>query len=259
LRDADLLALFDEQMRRQAVPDDADLRIERRAAVTRALGPGAGPEDNCILWSGLNEASAEAAILAERARPEAAGRALEWKVYGHDRPADLGARLERHGFVPDEPETLMAFDLADALPAAPAVAVRRIAGASELESVRAIKEAVWGVDMSASIATLARTLAERPGWLSIYVAEDEAQRAGSTAWLRKPPGVAFASLWGGATLPAFRGRGFYRALVAARLREAREAGYAYVTVDARETSRPILERLGFRALTTIRGYVLDLR
>jgi predicted acetyltransferase len=52
-----------------------------------------------------------------------------------------------------------------------------------------------------------------------------------------------------------RGKGLYRALVAARLKEAREAGYAYVTVDARETSRPILERLGFATLTSVRGYV----
>lgn len=54
-----------------------------------------------------------------------------------------------------------------------------------------------------------------------------------------------ARLGGGALLPRFRGRGIYRALVAERVRRAREAGVELITTNARETSRPILERLGF--------------
>ena len=251
---ADLLALFDAQMRRAAVPDDAGLVIERTAHVTRALGPGSGPEDNCILWSGLAADDADAVIAAERERARAAGRALEWKVYGHDRPADLAGRLERHGFAPDEPETVVVFDLARPLPEAPGVQVRRILDEAGLEEVRRVKQAVRDED-GWLIDTLRRSLAEMPERLSVYLAEDESGRAASVAWLKKPPGVAFASLWGGSTLPAMRGRGFYRALVAARLAEARDGGYAYATVDARETSRPILERLGFLPLTPVRGYL----
>ena len=32
--------------------------------------------------------------------------------------------------------------------------------------------------------------------------------------------------------------------------------YRYLTVDARDTSRPILERLGFIELTTVTGWTL---
>ncbi|HZZ34676.1 MAG TPA: GNAT family N-acetyltransferase, partial [Caulobacteraceae bacterium] len=70
------------------------------------------------------------------------------------------------------------------------------------------------------------------------------------------PGSAFAGLYGGGTAPEQRGRGVYRALVAARAAEARARGYRYLTVDARETSRPILERLGFQRLATVRGWML---
>lgn len=56
---------------------------------------------------------------------------------------------------------------------------------------------------------------------------------------------AFAGLYGGATLAAYRGRGFYRTLVAARARDATAAGARYLRVDALPTSRPILERMGF--------------
>ncbi len=57
-------------------------------------------------------------------------------------------------------------------------------------------------------------------------------------------------------MPDHQGRGVYRALVAARAAEARRRGVRYLTVDARETSRPILERLGFQPLATVRGWTL---
>jgi GNAT superfamily N-acetyltransferase len=65
-------------------------------------------------------------------------------------------------------------------------------------------------------------------------------------------GTDFAGLWGGGTLPQWRGRGIYRALVAYRARLAAARGYRYLQVDASPASRPILERLGFAcvALTT---------
>jgi GNAT superfamily N-acetyltransferase len=63
-------------------------------------------------------------------------------------------------------------------------------------------------------------------------------------------GLDFAGLYGGATLPEHRGRGYYRATVAKRAEIARDRGYRFLYVDALPTSRPILERLGFVAITT---------
>ena len=64
-----------------------------------------------------------------------------------------------------------------------------------------------------------------------------------------------AYLVGGVVLPAFRGRGVYRALIAARLRHARAAGVAVVTTQARAaTSAPILARLGFVALVECESF-----
>jgi GNAT superfamily N-acetyltransferase len=68
-------------------------------------------------------------------------------------------------------------------------------------------------------------------------------------------GTAFASLWGGATLPEWRGKGIYRSVVAFRGRLARDRGHRYLQVDALPTSRPILERLGFVQLTATTPYV----
>ncbi|MEO7039976.1 MAG: GNAT family N-acetyltransferase, partial [Candidatus Elarobacter sp.] len=74
--------------------------------------------------------------------------------------------------------------------------------------------------------------------------------------LQTPAGRVFASIWGGGTVPDYRRRGIYRAMVGERAREARRRGYRYITVDARATSRPILERLGFVALDGVTGWVL---
>ncbi|MEO7059706.1 MAG: GNAT family N-acetyltransferase, partial [Lapillicoccus sp.] len=63
-------------------------------------------------------------------------------------------------------------------------------------------------------------------------------------------GTDFASIWGGGTLPEWRGRGVFRALVAHRAREAAARGFRYLQVDASPESRPILGRLGFVELAT---------
>ena len=93
-----------------------------------------------------------------------------------------------------------------------------------------------------------------PDAITIVVAE-----AGPTvvcaAWIRFERDTEFATLWGGATLPEWRRRGIYRAIVAHRANVAAERGFRYLEMDASDDSRPILERLGFTAVTTTTPYV----
>lgn len=46
-------------------------------------------------------------VFAERAEH------FEWKLHGHDRPADLPQRLRATGFVPEETETIVIAPVAD--------------------------------------------------------------------------------------------------------------------------------------------------
>ncbi len=71
------------------------------------------------------------------------------------------------------------------------------------------------------------------------------------------PELGFATLWGGGTLPGWRGRGSYRALVAERAARARARNIRYLQVDASPSSRPILERLGFLAVTTTTPFQVE--
>ena len=63
------------------------------------------------------------------------------------------------------------------------------------------------------------------------------------------------TLFGGSVLPEARGRGAYRALVRARWDDAVARGTPLAVTDAGSQSRPILARLGFREVCTIRALV----
>jgi GNAT superfamily N-acetyltransferase len=66
-----------------------------------------------------------------------------------------------------------------------------------------------------------------------------------------------ARLWGGAVVPAARGRGVYRAMLQARLDLAVDRGATMALVKGRvDTSGPILRRAGFHAYGEERGYRL---
>jgi GNAT superfamily N-acetyltransferase len=187
------------------------------------------------------------------------GERFEWKLHGHDRPDDLSQRLRAAGFVPEEMETVViapVAEIADEVRLPEGVSLREVTSHADLLRVAALEEAVWGdsdqegwlVDM------LESERAVDPAALTIVVAE-----AGATvvcaAWVRFEGDTQFATFWGGATLPEWRGRGIYRATVAYRARLAAARGFRYLEIDASAESRPILERLGFIAVTTTTPYV----
>ena len=69
-----------------------------------------------------------------------------------------------------------------------------------------------------------------------------------SGWFRVEEGTPFGGPWGGSVHPDFRGQGLYRAMIQARAEDARARGLRYLLVEAGDMSRPILLRLGFRAL-----------
>ena len=117
-----------------------------------------------------------------------------------------------------------------------------------------VHEEVFGADHERLGRKLGAQLADAPETVAAVVAM-AGTRAVCAARVELHPGTAFASLWGGGTLPSFRGRGIYRAIVAYRARLAAARGFRYVEVDALPASRVILERLGFAQLTTTTPYV----
>jgi GNAT superfamily N-acetyltransferase len=252
-----LLVLYDRELRENPPHPGPGYRIERTAHVTRFVGPTTTAPDNCIIFSRLDERSADAVIAAEIAYFAATGRDFEWKLYDHDRPADLAQRLLARGFTAETPETVVVREVAAVAPGRPAdptIAIRRLREPAELATIIAIQKAVWHEDHAWLADSLARGLTNDPEGLEILIAEAGAVPI-ACSWMRCQGGTQFASLWGAATLPDYRGRGLYSALVARHATTAREHGFRLLTVDANANSRPVLEKVGFRALTGTRPYV----
>ena len=154
---------------------------------------------------------------------------FEWKSRGHDLPADLGERLVAHGLVA---EPRRDGDDRRGIPArgrrAPRrtpsgpVVVRRIGSrAATLVGDLTRMLASPGRPSSAPVAGPShRLLAGRARVRATRSSGSPRSAARSSAAGRLTPvaGTEFAGIWGGSTLPEFRGRGIYRALVAARAR-----------------------------------------
>lgn len=190
-------------------------------------------------------------VFAER------GERFEWKLHGHDRPADLPERLRAAGFVPEDMETVVIADTAEVAgdPRLPeGVSLREVGGRAEFDRIAAMEAAIWQDDRSWLAANLEAEWETDPGALTVVVAEvgDQVVCAG---WVRFAAGTEFATLWGGGTLQAWRRRGIYRALVMYRAGLAAQRGFRYLQVDASDDSRPILERLGFLAVTTTTPFI----
>lgn len=119
-----------------------------------------------------------------------------------------------------------------------------------------MESAVWGQDWSWLGENLIGRIAAAPDDIAVLAAEADGEVV-SAAWIVfiQPGADGFARLLGGSTLPAWRGRGIYRALVAARAQLAAARGVKYLQVDASDDSAPILRRLGFHAVTTTTAYV----
>jgi len=205
-----------------------------------------------LLHSRLTEDNADAIIERESKHFRAAGRHFEWKLYSHDSPTDLKDRLAAHGFKIGEEEAIMALELAQlppALAAVPNLDIRRVDNESRIADYAAVNRSAWPDDNGSWMEVIVKTLREQPERLSAYVAYADGKPV-SAARIDFPEHSPFASLWGGATLEAYRQRGIYTALLAVRAQEAIRRGYRFLTIDASPMSRPIAEKRGFRLLCT---------
>jgi GNAT superfamily N-acetyltransferase len=251
-----VLDLYDQQLRRDFRLKEPGVVVEYAEGITRVVGPGAEPHDNCVLYAHGAPGSADALISAQVEYFQRLGHAFEWKHHAHDVPADLPERLAKHGFIAEETEALLVLELPRTLPARALEGIRieRVTEPARLFDINAIKAEVYPVEKPWIAQALGPELAAAPEGLRVYIAYD-GPRPVSAGWMRLHEGTAFASLWGGSTLPSHRRRGIYQALVALRAEQARTLGYQYLTVDASPESRPILERLGFRVATLTTPFI----
>lgn len=244
-----ILALYDKEQRIDI--EYPDLYKEVTGDVVRFTGPAERHSSNFVLYSRLTDENAEEVIGEQIAFYGRYGLSFEWKVYDHDTPSDLHARLLMQGFKVRERDAIMALDIHAASPILlqPVEAdVRRLSDPQQVKDLVALLETVWQTDFTGLGQLLQEDLWKRPTYSSIYLAYVDDQPA-CAGWIQFTENSQFASLWGGTTLPQFRERGLYTAVMATRVQEAIRRGYSFLTIDASNMSRPIAEKYGFQLLT----------
>jgi len=248
------LQAYDEQLRTDAETPSA-IAVTRHGPlrlVTFAGGRG------FVTYRDLGGADAEAvralvAAAVEHFDADAEITRVEWKTRGHDRAPGLHDALVASGF---EPESIMIGPLTAlaGLGEAPeGVTVRRVTTEADVRAMSAMVDEAFGEAVDARMADALLSRLARGDGMELWVAEVDGRMV-CGGRLEPVPGTDFVGIWGGATLEAYRHRGIYRALTAARARSALAQGKTLVHSDSTDDSRPILERSGLVAVSTTTPY-----
>jgi GNAT superfamily N-acetyltransferase len=243
-RDA-ILKLLDEE--RRALARDGEV-LETVVPVTRLRS--AANLWHTVIHSSLTTENADAVIVREIEHHRQLGARFEWKVYGHDQPGDLLDRLRCHGLDIDPCEAFVVHELATWKTEAPSHRICLVENLEQVEIFRRTASEIFKKEYQLTASELAAAIesgsTQHRGYIA-YVGDEPA----GVGRLYTHPRSVFGGLFGGGTRAAYRSRGVYRALVAARAQDALKLGARYLSVDALPTSQPILKRMGFERITDI--------
>jgi GNAT superfamily N-acetyltransferase len=250
---AALLALYEAELRRDAwVPG---LPAHKLADVSRYYDEA--QREVLIMWHQFTAAEAEAIVRRELDFFKGSG-GFTWKVYANDEPRNLpdvllSAGMEVERGVEDTLMVARSGDMASP-PVLPTGAnIRTLKSSADIGLLGAVWGAVWPDENGGWVEVIADALDANPERLVVLIAMQDDVPVASGYVVLDPRGN-FAYLGGGAALAEHRGKGLYRALVHARAAIARDANIRHLAIEASPASRPILERLGFEPLTTLRFY-----
>ncbi|GAA0622251.1 hypothetical protein HPO96_28460 [Kribbella sandramycini] len=218
------------------------------------------PDRASVQWSRAERPFAE--LLAEVRERSTAYDKLRWWVDARTAPSDTAEALLRNGFRQIEELEILACDvtdveaLAERLEVPSDVQVRAAADLETIQRAAAVDTEIFGwsgpTQRALELEFAAVTRGERSS--PRFVAEIDGELVASSGYTLMGDIVG---LWGAGVLEKARGRGVYRALIAARCRAARADGAELALVTARTTtSAPTLRRAGFAVHGTKRCYEL---
>ncbi|WP_442508644.1 GNAT family N-acetyltransferase [Novipirellula sp. SH528] len=243
-----ILELYDAEVRANPLAT-AGLSVTRDEHIVRIEGAF-----NYICSWTIPEDATERVVSEQADYFRKRGEGLMWRVYSHDKPGNLEACLEREGFAASPSGTLVVLDVGAWKHPPSKHDIRRVETPEALRDYLAVAAAAFGDEDDGKFEYFSKLLSNPKFALFTGYADEEPVVSGR---LEIPAKSSFGQLFGGGVSPGHRGKGFYRALVGTRVALARERGLKYLSTEARETSRPILEKLGFTMLAKETTWVLS--
>jgi RimJ/RimL family protein N-acetyltransferase len=254
---------FANRFRQPRAPGVEVIETARYRITLQPDYPVAGP--NGVSWIRCQPDEVDGVI--DEVRAIFAGRRLPllWILDPETEPRDFADQLARRHVMPEPhaPEVAVMVLASDApVDVAPAVGIAirdALADAESFRSADAVNAEAFGEPpRGASPEQVAAQERRRQNQIAagnrrVVLATVDGQPAGS-AGLTLYPSLG-AIINGGAVRERFRGRGVYRAMVAARLAMAREAGAPGISVWGGPMSAPILSKLGFEKVGWRRFYL----
>jgi len=246
---------FANHVREPAGPGREIWETPRYRATLQPDFPVAGP--NSVTF--VRCAPTEAADVVDEARALFATHHLPfmWTLDPDTEPTDFAAHLAAKDVFPDPngPEAEVMVLSADAVVSSATFVMRdALADAETFRAADAVNAEAFHDPPRQLEAQERRRLNQlAAGNRRVLLATVDGEPAGTAGITLLPPDGALIN--GGSVRPKFRGRGVYRALVAARLAIARDAGLPGLAVWGGHMSAPILRRLGFETVGWRRFYL----
>jgi len=239
---------FDEILERTQwdffwVPDD--VRVVDRPELAYLSCSRDAAYVNLVLRTRADE---EAPALVEEVRGAHPGRTSRWLVTPTWDHRALASALARGGYEPESEHDAAVLASDVELGGGP-FEVRRVSDfGGMLDWMRVVLRAFPAPGEPPPERELRRSLAQCTGGaarVARHVAYDGGEPI-AAGGISAFPGMSFGLLWAGATVPEARGRGAYRAVLAARVALARRMGLRHVGLYAKsDTSSPVVARAGF--------------
>lgn len=244
----EILAEILERPRESFIPL-ADSQVIVRPGWRQLLTPSVkGGGFNDVSLSLVDEADADRVIDETIAQYAQHGCRFSWRV-GPDSSQHLKARLAARGLTYHLGYG-MARSTELAIDVDPRISIERVTEAT-VNTFTQTMASGWDMD-PATVAPANEAVVRANGPLVMFLARWDGEPAATAGAALHPRSIYMI---GGVVLPAFRGRGLYRALVDARLSFARQHGIELATSLAKsDTSAPILERMGFETYCKLDVY-----